>query len=172
MSSRTGVKGNGWIRPRITAALVAIAALPAVSCQGDARSDADLPPAPPVVVVTMREYDFDYAGTVPAGRVIFRLVNAGDVEHHPSLLPLPEDLPPIADQVRGSERRVLLPFAGVFIREPGESGTFAVDLVPGQRYAFLCYMEGPDGESHVEKGMYSEFRAEAAEGGSTGWGHP
>ncbi len=160
MSGRTAVTARGRTRSPI-AGLWAMAVLLGTSCQSDARSVPELPPAPPVVAVTMREYRFDYSGSVPGGRVVFRLRNAGQVDHHPSLFPLPEDLPPLADQIAGSERRSLTPLGGVFVRNPGESGTFAVDLVPGQRYAFLCFMEGPDRESHVRKGMYTEFRAGA-----------
>lgn len=106
----------------------------------------------------MREYRFEYPPAVPSGRVVFRLVNAGRREHQPDLLPLGDDFPPIDEQVRGEQRRVVTPFAGVPPRGPGETGTFAVDLAPGQRYAFVCFAEDPDGRSHALEGMTSEFR--------------
>jgi hypothetical protein len=102
----------------------------------------------------------EYDHAIPAGRVVFRFVNVGEEKHRPSLLPLPEDVPPIGEQLRGSERRAAVPFAGIREVEPGESGTFAVDLSPGQRYALICFAIAPDGESHALKGMSSEFRAQ------------
>ncbi|MDP8932263.1 MAG: hypothetical protein M3O70_27815, partial [Actinomycetota bacterium] len=39
------------------------------------------------------------------------------------------------------------------------TGTFAVDLVPGQRYALVCFMTTPDGWGHANLGMTWEARA-------------
>lgn len=118
-----------------------------------------LPPSPPVVEVGLREYAFDFDGPVPAGRVLLRVRNTGTVGHRVSLVPLSEDIPPIEEQLRGDERRVISPFAGVPVRDPGQEGVFAVDLVAGQRYALLCFVAAPDGQSHAVKGMASEFYA-------------
>ncbi len=114
---------------------------------------------PAVIAVAMREYRFDYDPAIPAGRVVFEFFNAGHVEHRPVLLALPEDLPPIDIQLRGTERRGIAPFAGVPAQAPGEAGTFAVDLLPGRRYALICFARGADGEPHFLEGMNSEFRA-------------
>lgn len=148
------------------AALLAVAAA-GISCTSTA-SGAPLPASPPVVVVTMRDFHYELTSEIPAGRVVFRFVNAGAVEHRPSLLPLPDELPPIDQQLRGDERAVVTPFAGVPLRQPGETGTFAVDLAPGQRYAIVCFARGPDGESHALKGMASEFRPAGEPGQGTG----
>jgi hypothetical protein len=142
------------------AVVVAASVVLATSCRADSpKAGPPLPKGPPVVVVTMREYRYEYPPVVPAGRVVFRFVNAGQSSHRPSLLPLPEDVPPIDVQLRGSERRVATPFAGVPTRKPGTQGTFAVDLVPGRRYALICFAKDADGQSHSLKGMSSEFRA-------------
>lgn len=138
----------------LTVALVVLAG----ACQ-PAASRPPPPEGPPVVEVIMTEYRFDYDRPVPAGRVVFRFVNAGQANHRPSLLPLPEDLPPITEQLRGDQRVVAVPFAGISTREPGETGVFAVDLEPGVRYGIICFARGPDGQSHALKGMASEFRA-------------
>lgn len=110
----------------------------------------------------MDDYQFDFDPSVPAGRVVFRLKNTGQDPHHLVLFPLPEDLPPIEEQLRGSQRRLLEPFAGIYDREPGDTGTFAVDLVPGRRYAMVCSIVADDGEPHWRKGMITEFRTPAA----------
>lgn len=138
-----------------------LGSVPLASCQAPGKSQrnkAPLPTASPVVVVTMREYRFDYNRTIPSGRVVFRFLNQGQVPHRPALVPLPEDLPPIDQQLRGSKRRAVSPLGGVFDRRPGTIGTFAVDLVAGRRYALICYARDPDGSSHAVKGMNSEFR--------------
>ena len=145
-----------WPGAGVVAGLTALALLGA--CQGSSDEPA-LPPSPAVVTVTMREYRFEIDRTVPRGRVVFRLVNGGRLRHQPDLIPLAEELPPIDEQVRGQRRAVITPFAGVAGRDPGEVGTFAVDLEPGQRYAFVCFARDPDdGQSHALQGMTSEFR--------------
>lgn len=147
----------GWV---ITRAVGVVAAAAAVGCTGSGNDRSSLPGGPPVVSVTMTEYDFDHATPVPAGRVVFRFVNDGRLVHQPDLLPLPEDLPPIDEQLRGEQRSAIAPFAGIPPREPGEVGTYAVDLVPGRRYAFICFARDPDDDdSHALKGMTAEFRA-------------
>ena len=137
-----------------------MAVLLSASCQSSSSADAPLPPSPPVVVVTMDEYSFDYDNQIPSGRVVFRFVNDGDVAHQPDLVPLAEDIPPIGEQLRGDTRAVVFPMAGVPTRDPGETGTFAVDLAPGARYAIICFARNDDGTSHALMGMSSEFRAE------------
>lgn len=142
-------------------AVLAAAGLLAASCSptGDGGRPADLPASPPVVAVTLREYRFHLDPDVPAGRVVFRIRNAGKVAHRPALLPLEEDLPPLDEQLRGPVRLAVSPFAGVRTRAPGARGAFAVDLVPGTRYGLICFIRDPDGSSHALKGMSFEFRA-------------
>lgn len=152
------MKPPAWRRVR--ACLLAAGAMAAASCAGTPRKQsAPRPPAPPVITVTMREYAFEVSGPLPAGRVVFRMVNQGQQVHRPSLLALDETIPPIEAQVRGSERRFLSPFAGVNPRLPGATGTFAADLEPGRRYAFVCFAQAPDGQGHAIKGMTWEARA-------------
>lgn len=122
-----------------------------------------------MVVVTMSEYRFRPSQKQLApGRVVFRMVNAGDEPHSPALVPLEEDVPPIEEQVRGAERRIVAPFAGVNTRFPGATGTFAVDLVAGRRYAFVCYASTPDEKAHSKLGMTWEFRTAGTSPPATG----
>lgn len=138
--------------------LTLLAAVLAGSCQQTASEQHALPPGPPRVVVTMEDYRYEFDRTVPAGRVVFEFLNVGLVKHRPVLIPLPEDVPPIEEQIRGEDRRVAAPFAGVPTLEPGERGTFAVDLAPDRRYALVCFERDADGTSHARQGMVSEFR--------------
>jgi hypothetical protein len=119
-------------------------------------SEPPLPPRPAVLDVEMREYRFDHA-PVPGGRVVFRMKNVGRLPHRLSLVPLPPDLPPILEQLRGEERQVLFTLAAIAETAPGASGTFAVDLTPG-RYAMICFLVDPEGRSHALEGMATEFR--------------
>lgn len=140
----------------LTALAVAVAS---TACAGS-PAEPPLPGKPPIVTVSMREHTFAYPTPVPSGRVVFRFVNEGRFAHQPDLLPLGENLPPIDVQLRGEERAAVTPFAGIPDREPGDVGTFAVDLVVGRRYALICFARDPDDdESHALQGMASEFRA-------------
>ncbi len=156
--SLSAAKPRSKTKPTYWRALIAVLLL--TSCQEAQSAKGPLPPGPPVVVVTMDEYSFDYDQQVPSGRVVFRFVNDGDVAHQPDVVPLPDDLPPIDEQLRGDARAVVFPLAGVPTRDPGETGTFAVDLAPGARYAIICFARNRDGASHALLGMSSEFRAE------------
>lgn len=104
----------------------------------------------------MREYRFDF-GSVHRGRVIFDVFNRGHITHRMSVVPLPADLPPIEQQLHGSDRRILFTLAAVPDTAPGGHGIVATDLAPG-RYALICFLTDSDGVSHALKGMASEFR--------------
>lgn len=105
----------------------------------------------------MREYGFDHASLVAAGRVVFRVRNAGTLTHELVLVALPEDFPPIDVQLHSGDRQGVDTVAAVHNRPPGTTTTFSSDLSPG-RYAFICFVKDPDGVSHALKGMSSEFR--------------
>lgn len=106
----------------------------------------------------MRDYRFDYESSIPPGRVLFRVHNRGQVVHDLNVIPLDEDVPPIAEQLAGSDRRVVTPIAAVRPRLPGTNGAFVVDLERGRRYAFLSFLSSSDNVSDASKGMASEFR--------------
>lgn len=121
----------------------------------------------------MREYRYEPgagSANIPAGRVNFRLRNAGDQGHQPTLLVLPDDVPPIEEQLKGTNRRNVPTLANSSGIPPGVTGALAVDLKAGQRYAFVCFVKTNDDKDHSRLGMAWEFRAGAAEpaGASTG----
>lgn len=133
-----------------------------VGCAGH-RSKPPLFGGSPEFVVTMREYEFDYSHGIPSGQVIFRFVNAGKAGHAPILQPLDEDLPPIDEQLHGPNRVAVQPFASILPRQPGQTSTIVVQLVPNQRYAFIC-TASDSGQSHALRGMNSEFRTPPGDG--------
>lgn len=107
----------------------------------------------------MREYRFEHAPLAVAGRVVFRLRNAGSSTHELVLVGLSEDFPPIDEQLRSEERQGVDTVVAIHDRPPGNRTTFASDLQAG-RYAFICFVTDPDGVSHALKGMSSEFRVQ------------
>ncbi|HEX6539576.1 MAG TPA: hypothetical protein VF155_10385 [Candidatus Dormibacteraeota bacterium] len=118
---------------------------------------AGLPPSPPTVDVAMRDYWFDFNGSsIPRGRVVFQISNAGRQYHQLALIPLPADFPPIQAQLRGADRRVVQELVSSPPLQPGKRDTFAAYLTPG-RWAFVDFFIGPEG-SHAAMGMGAEFR--------------
>lgn len=105
----------------------------------------------------MDEWRFEYPAELPRGRVVFRVVNAGDTVHKLTLAPLHKDYPPVAEQLKGTERRAITTVAAIAAQAPGATTSFAVDLGP-QRYGLFCLIIEPDGTDHARKGMASEFR--------------
>lgn len=150
----------GWISGLLVSSLLAI------SCEGSTTADAPLPGSPTVVEVNLSEYRITLESKVEVGRVVFRVTNSGREEHQLTLLPLPDDLPRFDEQLRGSNRRILSPFAEIPTLQPGASTAFAVDLRPDQRYGLACFIVAPDGESFALKGMNLEFRTPSVTGSS------
>lgn len=105
----------------------------------------------------MSEYRFDYRPPKAAGRTLLRVHNDGRLAHNLVLIPLDDSIPPLDQQLRGSDRLIVQPVASLPERETGQSGTFAVDLERG-RYGLVCFVQDPDGVQHARKGMSSEFR--------------
>jgi hypothetical protein len=138
----------------------AVALVLAAGALGSCGGGPPVPRIPQAVVdLTITEYHFGYRQPVPAGRVVFRVVNAGRQVHRVAMLELPRDFPPLEQQLRGTTRRSVVPFAGIGGLEPGASNTFAVDLAAGRRYAFIDTGPGPGGESSALLGLASEFSA-------------
>lgn len=131
--------------------------LPAASCSAPGPQ-APLPGKPGYVTITMTEYHLGVPASVPAGRVVFRVVNHGQLAHSLLMFPEDPDAPPLDKQLHGSVRRAVEPLAEVLPRSPGQSGTFAVSLAPGQRYGIMSTSVGSDGVPDFLKGMNAELR--------------
>ncbi len=140
------------VGPTVLAAL----SLAALSCGSE--DEPPLPPRPAVVDVSLSdEYRFDYTPPRAPGRTVFKVRNDGGQEHELVLLPLPEDFPPLEQQVRGRKRRAVGTLAYQQPLGAGGRGLFAVDLERG-RYGLVCFVEGRDRIPHSRKGMVAEFR--------------
>lgn len=152
--------GGDYVKTRrIPSPHLVVCVLVLAACETAPRQSAPLPAGPQVVEVEMSEYSFAHNGTIESGRALFRVTNRGRLPHNLSLVPLAEDIPPIDEQLRGGQRRAATPFAGIAALAPNATTTFAADLASGVRYAFICFLEDPDGTSHALRGMSSEFRA-------------
>ena len=149
----------GWRRgvtSRVATPFVAFAACMSLASCAVAPAG-QLPPSPPTVHVVMRDYWFDFNGrSIPQGRVVFQITNGGAQYHQLALIPIPEDLPPIKQQVTGADRRVVSELVSSPPLQPGAIDTFAADLTPG-RWGFVDFFIGPEG-SHAALGMAAEFR--------------
>lgn len=105
----------------------------------------------------MAEYRFSFSPNVPAGRVVFDVDNVGAIDHALTLIELPDDYPPLDEQLHSEVRRGAATIARVPARPPGGGSRFAVDLHPG-RYGLVCFLTDADGVIHALKGMNAEFR--------------
>lgn len=159
--SRRASAKRGARRQRGAIASIALGGVAVFAACGGNKGSA-LPGQPTIVDVRMVENRFVHDGQIPPGRVVFRVRNEGSITHRLALLPLPEQSPPIDQQLRGEVRRSVPPYAGVPPLLPGDSERFAVDLAPGRRYAMVCFVRDSDGVTHAVKGMSSEFRVEGA----------
>lgn len=136
----------------VVAGIVTAVAL--ASCSGSTASA--LPPSPPTVHVAMRDYSFDFkASSIPRGRVVFQITNAGKRYHQLALIPLPPDFPPLKQQLEGTTRQVVHELVSSPPLQPGASDTFAANLTAG-RWGFVDFFIGPEG-SHAAKGDAAEF---------------
>lgn len=128
-----------------------------VSC----TDEASFPPSAVVIDVTMEEYGYVLSeSTVSRGRTVFEVENDGELQHDLTLEALPEDFPPINDQLQSSTRRGAPTVAVLPAQAPTSTATFAADLVPG-RYALVCFVTDDDGVQHSLKGMATEIRVES-----------
>lgn len=146
--------------------LVVASGLAAAGCSGGQAGE-PLPPSAPTVEVRLLDNDLAFEEPVPAGRVVFRVENAGEAVHQLALLPLPEDFPPIHEELANDTPRSVRSFARVPSLQPGETGMFAADLAPEQRYALVDFSESSEGRMHAKLGVAAEFRTKG-EGPMTG----
>lgn len=140
------------------AALLVLVLLVAGCARGEAGGP--LPPPTPTVEIDIVDDDVVAEGPVPAGRVVFRIENAGEDPHQLSLLLVAEDTPPIEEQLEDAPEQSPALVARVPLLRPGETSVFAVGLAAEQRYALVDLSQPPEGEPPAERGVVTEFHTE------------
>lgn len=154
-SATSATIGSRWASG--VAAAVFVAAASVGACGGPNRP-ADLPPVAPTVNIVLREYVIERPTFIPGGRVVFRVHNAGRLNHVLQLFPWPDNLPPIKEQVTRKLSEVHIPSLGGTPQQfPGQTDEFAVDLARG-RYVLIDQLPDRLGQSDAAKGMATEFR--------------
>lgn len=109
------------------------------------------------------EYQFAGASTLKQGQVTIALSNRGFERHELNIVRLKDGV--TAKQVMeaeaaGLDTEDLVADEGVGAVspvDPGATGTVQVNLVPGT-YAYACFLDAPDGQAHVRKGMIGQFQ--------------
>jgi hypothetical protein len=158
------------LRVRYSAGLALMAAGVLNSCQS-ARSDTasrdsastksdSVSASPAVVNVTAKDFAFEAPARIPAGAVTMQLENHGRELHHAQLVRL-EQGKTLADLGQAMKSQGPPPAWMKFVGgpnaiPPGKNSNATAVLEPG-RYAYLCFVWGPDKVMHVAKGMMREF---------------
>jgi hypothetical protein len=114
--------------------------------------------APPTadVVVTLKEYSFNFSTPLTSGKHTLRIDNGGTQPHEILLAQLapgktPDDFMKWGQTYEGPPPAK--PLGGVAALRPGLSGYISVDLTPGD-YMLLCFVaDAQDGKPHVMHGM-------------------
>jgi plastocyanin len=115
---------------------------------------------PPSVTVTATDFAFDAPAEITAGVTTVRLVNDGKELHHAQLVRLEEGktIEDVATALKkGGPPPSWIKFVGgPNAVLPGKESNATASLTPG-RYAYLCFVFGPDGVLHAAKGMMRQF---------------
>lgn len=127
--------------------------------QGGGAGDA----APPsTAAFRADEYEFSGPSRLRSGRVILTMTNRGKERHEMNIVRLKEGVSArqvIEAEAAGRDTEELVAddqVGGVAPVDAGSSGRAEVDLVAGT-YAYACFVDAPDGQPHVAKGMFGEF---------------
>jgi uncharacterized cupredoxin-like copper-binding protein len=112
------------------------------------------------VTITAKDYSFDAPARLPAGATTMHLVNQGKELHHAQLVRLEdgktmEDLAQVLKNP-GPPPSWIKFVGGPNAVAPGGKANATSVLEPG-RYAYLCFVFGPDGVIHAAKGMMQPF---------------
>jgi uncharacterized cupredoxin-like copper-binding protein len=104
------------------------------------------------------EYAFDVTEMPQAGQTTFVLENVGQEPHNFGLVRISGDksVDELLRLPRKQADRFIEEEVGDVSARPGQTRRLTVELLPG-RYAYACFVQGPDGQPHAFHGMYGEF---------------
>ncbi len=101
------------------------------------------------------------SSTVAMPVLIFQATNGGQEVHELVVLQLPEGADPMG-LIDGSISFDQVTFIGaVDDIAPGETKSLALVNLPAGVYTLACFLTAPDGKSHFEHGMYTQFEVTA-----------
>ena len=108
--------------------------------------------------------EYRYAGpsTVSVGMVTIILTNEGEERHEMNIVRLKEGVSSrqvVEADAAGEDTDDLVAddeVGGVAAVDAGATGKVELNLVPGT-YGYACFVDAPDGQPHVAKGMCGEF---------------
>lgn len=108
------------------------------------------------------EYEFSGPASLKAGNVTLTLTNRGQERHEMNIVRLKDGTTArqvVEAEAAGRDTEELVAddeVGGVAPVDAGASGVAELDLVAGT-YAYACFVDAPDGQPHVAKGMFGEF---------------
>jgi hypothetical protein len=155
---------------RCSAALALVAAGVMAACNSNrsdqrpgastSSSDTAAAASPTTIQITTKDFAFDAPAKIPAGLVTMRLANHGKELHHAQVVKLEEGktIEDLAKAVKtaGPPPSWVKFVGGPNAVVPGKEANATAVLEPG-RYAYLCFIFGPDRVLHANKGMIREF---------------
>lgn len=112
------------------------------------------------VTMTLRDYGFDVAPEITAGKRTIEVVNAAEQSHEVFVARLepgktPQDLLAWIQSQQGPPPA--LPMGGTTAMSKGERNQITADFTPGE-YVLLCFVpDAGDGRPHVAHGMVRQF---------------
>lgn len=116
--------------------------------------------------LTLQDFSFVGVETLPAGRQVVNVVNAGPQPHEAGVVRLSEGvtvqelIPMFTSNEPPSGPPPFVSAGGMAAIAPEATATMTLDLEPGE-YAFLCFVPDPaSGAPHVALGMITAFTVE------------
>lgn len=132
------------------------------TCSEGAAADGDGAEAG---TATFRSTEYEFAGpaSLNVGKVTVTLSNSGKERHEMNIVRLKDGVSArqvVEADAAGRDTAELVAddeVGGVAPVDGGARGTVELNLVSGT-YAYACFVDAPDGQPHVAKGMFGEFR--------------
>jgi len=124
-------------------------------------SRAPVPASEADLVLTLRDYSFDFSGPITAGEHTIRVETEAEQSHEIVIFALEEGAAAgdVLAWVEGGQQGPppFRPVGGVAALSAGETNEITVDFAPG-RYAFICFIpDAGDGAPHFVHGMIQEY---------------
>jgi hypothetical protein len=146
-----------------TLAVLCVATVVLLSACGIVQQPTAPMQAQPVAEITLHGHDhrFEAPDELPAGRVTLTFRNQGREPHHAQVARLNDGVThaqvvEATNEGLAAIMKLVTFHGGPSSAEANRTAQATIDLVPGQ-YVLLCFIPGPDGVSHMAKGMVAPF---------------